>query len=30
MLATVEDRRGRPDKAATTLVFRKAGPGEVG
>jgi hypothetical protein len=30
MLATVEDRRGRPDRAATTLVFRKAGPGEEG
>jgi len=30
MLARVDDRRGRPDKAATTLVFRKAGPGEEG
>lgn len=30
MLATVGDRRGRPDQAATTLVFRKAGPGEQG
>lgn len=30
MLATVSDRRGRPEKAATTLVFRKAGPGEEG
>jgi len=30
MLATVDDRRGRPDKAATMLVFRKAGPGEEG
>ncbi|NGP53195.1 hypothetical protein [Thioalkalivibrio sp. XN8] len=27
---TVTDRRGRPDKAATTLVFQKAGPGEEG
>lgn len=30
MSAEVKDRRGRPDKAATTLVFRKAGAGEVG
>jgi hypothetical protein len=30
MLATVTDRGGRPDKAATTLVFRKAGAGEEG
>src|SRR6056297_267671 len=30
MLATVTDQRGRPDKAATTLVFRKAENGEQG
>ena len=30
ILATVSDRRGRPDKAATTLVFRKADAGEQG
>jgi hypothetical protein len=30
MQATVDDRRGRPDKAPTTLVFRKAAPGEQG
>lgn len=30
MLATVSDRRGQPDKAATKLVFRKAGAGEQG
>lgn len=30
MLATVSDRRGRPDKAATMLVFRKAEAGEQG
>lgn len=30
MLATVSDRRGKPDKAATKLVFRKAEAGEQG
>ena len=30
MLATVSDRRGRPDKAATKLVFLEAGAGEQG
>lgn len=30
MLATLADQRNRPDKAATKLVFRKAGPGEEG
>ena len=30
MLATVSDRGGRPEKAATKLVFRKAAAGEEG
>ena len=30
MLATVSDRRGQPDKAATRLVFRKAEAGQQG
>jgi hypothetical protein len=30
MLAMVSDRRGKPDKAATKLVFRKAEAGEPG